>query len=278
MDQKAKRRMASNIVYILTAVIVVSMICMVIYTGVSSSLRKSEAEKNISVTEAPIVNNSLDNNSKAPLDNSSKAPLDNSSKAPLDNSSKVGQNENKTKDSPVIAESGNVDDVAPVNENAEGDEAAVNAPLTGNISFFMPVEGVLSKSYEITVPVFSVTMNDYRVHSGVDFETEYGSAVFACANGTICDVYKDYFMGSCVVIDHGNGIKSYYKNLADEITEGVAEGMYVKAGQIIGCVGETALMEIAEEPHLHFEMTKDDVSVNPFDYVNYTPSEIEYTE
>ena len=56
--------------------------------------------------------------------------------------------------------------------------------------------------------------------------------------------------------------KTYYKQLADGITVGAE----VEAGQLLGSVGDTAMIEIAEEPHLHVEMTVKGLQVDPLDY------------
>ena len=52
----------------------------------------------------------------------------------------------------------------------------------------------------------------------------------------------------------------------------LAQGVEVKAGQPIGAIGDTALIEVAEEPHVHFEMTEGGVAVNPLDHVAITGS------
>ena len=69
-------------------------------------------------------------------------------------------------------------------------------------------------------------------------------------------------------VDHGNGVVSIYKNLSKELAEGITQGAKVTAGQKLGTVGESALIESAEEPHLHFEMTYEGESVDPLTYIS----------
>ena len=57
-----------------------------------------------------------------------------------------------------------------------------------------------------------------------------------------------------------------YKNLSEELPDGIKEGSAVRSGQLIATVGDSAMLELAEEPHLHFEMTVADLSVNPLEY------------
>ena len=57
-----------------------------------------------------------------------------------------------------------------------------------------------------------------------------------------------------------------YRTVEWVVPAGIKEGTSVRAGQLIGSVGESAMVEIAEEPHLHFEMTVADLSVDPLEY------------
>ncbi len=133
-------------------------------------------------------------------------------------------------------------------------------------SFILPANGVLSKKHDATLQVYSNTMKDYRVHLGVDIVTEADAPVYAAADGTVSKIWEDTLMGYCVAIKHSGDCYTIYKNLSETIPEGIAEGTSVRAGQLIGAVGESAMVEVAEEPHLHFEMTVADLSVDPLEY------------
>ena len=134
-----------------------------------------------------------------------------------------------------------------------------------------PVDGYLLKGYSIDTPVFSLTMNDYRVHKGIDIASEAGSPVMAFAEGTVQNVYNDPMMGNCITIAHSNGIVSCYMGLSDEQYDGVYEGAPVYCGQPIGSVGDSTLVEIAEEDHVHFELTQNGKYIDPLSYVSYSP-------
>lgn len=142
-----------------------------------------------------------------------------------------------------------------------------NAPVENQIpSLILPVGGVLSQKHDPTLQVFSNTMNDYRVHIGVDIGTEANAPVYAAADGTVSKVWEDPLMGHCIAISHSGDCMTVYKNLAKELAEGIAEGSKVRSGQLIASVGDSAMVEIAEEPHLHFEVTVDNLSVDPLKY------------
>ncbi len=135
------------------------------------------------------------------------------------------------------------------------------------LQFFMPAQGTVISAYSADMPVYSPSMNDYRVHCGVDIGAELGAEVYACAAGTVTDVYSDDFMGQCITIDHGDGLKSHYMNLSAELPSTVKVGAAVSGGQLIGAVGDTAPVEIAQSPHLHFAMTQNAASVDPASYL-----------
>lgn len=133
-------------------------------------------------------------------------------------------------------------------------------------SFSLPVNGALTKSHDPDMQVFSNTMNDYRVHLGVDIVTEEAAPVYAAADGKIDKIWEDVLMGYCIAIKHSGSCYTIYKNLAATLPEGIAEGVSVRSGQLIASVGESAMVEVADEPHLHFEMTVADLGVDPLKY------------
>lgn len=130
----------------------------------------------------------------------------------------------------------------------------------------LPVSGKLTQKHSVDVQVFSPTMQDFRVHLGIDIATGDDAEVFAAADGTVSKIWEDPMMGTCVAISHSGECVTVYKNLAKELTEGLAEGTQVRQGQLLGHVGDTAMVEIAEEPHLHMEMTVKGLQVDPLDY------------
>lgn len=150
------------------------------------------------------------------------------------------------------------------------DDGKTEAPAPDETvdTYLAPVTGVVSKPHDDSLPVYSTTMNDFRVHKGIDVATAAGADVLASARGTVSRIWSDPLMGECLSIDHGNGVVSIYKNLAVEKAEGVKEGVKVTAGQKLGTVGESALIESAEEAHLHFEMTYNGESVDPLTYID----------
>ncbi|NLM73150.1 MAG: M23 family metallopeptidase [Clostridiaceae bacterium] len=114
--------------------------------------------------------------------------------------------------------------------------------------------------------VFSPTFNEWRTHSGVDISAPRGEVVRSVGDGVVLEIKNDPRFGFTVVIDHGNGYKSLYANLASDKTLQV--GQNVKQGDPIGSVGATAIFESAEPTHLHFELYKENKLVDPADYID----------
>jgi murein DD-endopeptidase MepM/ murein hydrolase activator NlpD len=98
-------------------------------------------------------------------------------------------------------------------------------------------------------------------HSGIDFGASLGDDVFATADGTVVSVGKDASHGNNIVINHGQGLKTWYMHLSKIL---VAEGDQVTKGQKIGLVGNTGRSTGA---HLHYEVLKNGQSIDPKPYL-----------
>ena len=159
----------------------------------------------------------------------------------------------------------------PVTEAPKETDAPVTTPtaptdVESPLELKLPVEGNLIAQHDETAQVWSDTMRDYRVHLGIDIATEENAPVYAAADGVVAQVYEDVRLGYCISIKHSDNVYTVYSNLGAQPADGIAAGVSVKGGQLIGSVGNSAMVEIAEEPHLHFEMKVEDVSVDPLDY------------
>lgn len=133
-------------------------------------------------------------------------------------------------------------------------------------TFTKPVEGEIVVQYAKDKLVYSNTLQEWVTHNGIDIKAEKTTVVKASAEGTIKSIKNDPRYGITVVIEHVNGYTSVYSNLLT--AEFVKEGEKVKQGQTIGTVGNTATFEIADEPHLHFEILKNNEYVDPSIYIN----------
>lgn len=159
---------------------------------------------------------------------------------------------------PVSAPS--ISDDAPVNNEQSGIDADVSAPDV----FVCPVaNATVLKAYSMDALVFSQTMRDYRVHSGIDLAAAVGSDVMAYSSGTVLSIDNDYFAGTTVAITHEHGTVSYYMNLDPTLSTGLRVGDTVKAGDVIGKIGQSSRLESADSPHLHFELRVNGELIDP---------------
>ncbi len=147
----------------------------------------------------------------------------------------------------------------------EGEQNPDTPKPEEKLTFNAPVAGKVYKEHSATLPVYSDTLEAWRIHTGIDIETAEGAEVFASAKGEVKEVRNDPLLGRTVVLMHENGMQTVYSNLSPDGLPKV--GDKVNAGDKIGNVGATAITEIADETHLHFEMLLNEVSVNPLDYL-----------
>ncbi len=130
----------------------------------------------------------------------------------------------------------------------------------------LPTIGHLGKEHDPTVQVFSNTLGEWRVHLGIDIMTEAAAPVYPAAKGKIKQIADDPMWGKCIWIEHDGDAVSVYRGLADEIPEGIEVGTKVNEDTLIGAVGEGGVLELADEPHLHFEMKIKGADVDPIEY------------
>ena len=136
--------------------------------------------------------------------------------------------------------------------------------------FIMPVFGEVTFEFAKDKLVYSKTLEEWRTHDGLDLAADRGTPVKAAADGVVSEIKNDPRFGVVIIIDHKDGVKTVYSNLASD--DMVTSNQKVKQGDIIGSVGNTAAFESAEQSHLHFEVLEDNVSVDP---VAYLPQEQE---
>jgi murein DD-endopeptidase MepM/ murein hydrolase activator NlpD len=96
-----------------------------------------------------------------------------------------------------------------------------------------------------------------RLHAGVDFGADWGSPIVAAADGQVVGAGWSGGYGRQVRLAHGDGLVSTYSHLSDIATE---PGTIVRRGEVIGYVGSSGL---STGPHLHFEVKRGGVPVNP---------------
>ncbi|MBR4292404.1 MAG: M23 family metallopeptidase [Clostridia bacterium] len=244
MDIKAKRQRAANTIYILTAVIIVAVIVMSLIAALSGANKRGEDKTTDKADgEVTTVAPSKENEVTLPL------------------------SDHKPETKPIDKEEGGATDVG------TKDTADVSASNEFGIPVYaMPVNGIISKGYDEDMPVYSLTMGDYRVHTGIDIMADVGSAVCACSDGVISAIYDDPYMGQCIEVDHGGGIVSRYAGVSSTLAEGIEVGSKVVKGQLMTSISDGYGIEMSDEPHLHFEILLNGVKSDPLIFIPYSES------
>ena len=147
------------------------------------------------------------------------------------------------------------------NSKAEGKVEEKNVEL----NFAKPVDGEIVRDFAVDSLVYSDTLQEWTTHTGIDIKADKTTVVKSAEAGIVKTIKNDPRYGLTVIVEHENGFQTVYSNLLT--SEFVVEGEKVEKGQSLGTVGNTAAFEIADEPHLHFEILKDSVQVDPNIYL-----------
>lgn len=143
-------------------------------------------------------------------------------------------------------------------ESAMGQETAAS-----NVQW--PLSDQVLSSFSRDTLTYSETMADWRTHEGLDIAADPGAPVMAADDGTVTAVYDDDYLGTVVVVSHDADISTRYASLMAD--PDVQVGDVVSAGDVIGRVGNTALLETKEPSHLHFEVFQNGIPADPMDYL-----------
>ena len=130
------------------------------------------------------------------------------------------------------------------------------ASMLRAIPTFWPVRGFITKRFRAAGAV-----RDSLFHGGIDIAVDRGTPVRAAASGYVTEAEWSDSYGYYAQIDHGYGIKTLYAH-ADMLV--VIKGERVEQGQTIAYSGNTGN---STAPHLHFEVTQNNVPVDPLKYL-----------
>ncbi len=130
-----------------------------------------------------------------------------------------------------------------------------------------PSFGIITSGYGWRIhPIF----RRRHFHEGIDIVSFWGTPVYATADGFVIYTGWKSGYGKTIEISHGRGISTFYAHLS---SIKVNSGTYVKKGQLIGLVGSTGT---SIGPHLHYEVRRNGVAVNPTPYLNVDLIKIGY--
>ncbi|MEE9190654.1 MAG: M23 family metallopeptidase [Candidatus Neomarinimicrobiota bacterium] len=123
-----------------------------------------------------------------------------------------------------------------------------------NIPSQKPVEGILTRKMN------SASLHHYENHYGIDIATMTGKEIVAAASGSVIFAGWTFDQGNIIILYHGN---DYFTVYAHNQTNMVKLHDFVNRNDVIALAGSTGL---TTGPHLHFEIWKNGISMNPVDY------------
>lgn len=180
------------------------------------------------------------------------------------NVQKVAQEEPEYEEELPVAAEMEITEVEPVQEVTVPFEEPEAVPAVKEIRYRLPLAGELQKNFSTEELMWDETMQDWRTHNGVDIAAEPGDEVVTAAPGTVTEAYEDETYGFTVRVQHDDGVVTVYKNLEKVVVE---KDDILDEGQMIGTVGNSGSFEMAQKPHLHFELIVENKNINPLDFI-----------
>ncbi len=126
-------------------------------------------------------------------------------------------------------------------------------PDLGNLNFFPPVKGIVTRSF-----------NPALGHFGVDIVASKSEPIKALLDGTV--IFSDWTLetGYIIGLQHKNNLISIYKHNSTLLKQ---QGTFVNVGETISIIGESG--ELSTGPHLHFEIWHNGKPIDPEGYISF---------
>ncbi len=155
----------------------------------------------------------------------------------------------------------------------------------GNASEYIDSNGVMLSTISKSKPLLKQPLSRMKVtskfgvrrhpvtgmikgHTGVDLSASIGTPVYATASGYVTRASRYSGYGKYVKIKHNQNISTAYAHLSRIV---IKDGQYVRQGQIIGYTGNSG---VSTGPHLHYEVIKNGVQINPLTYIKQEPQKL----
>lgn len=151
-----------------------------------------------------------------------------------------------------------------MSEDSEVANAGVAETFGEDVQMVMPIEGDVLKPFSMDTTIYFDTLDQYKCNPAMLIKADVNQEVVASFGGKVESVTEDAVNGSMITVDMGNGYKAIYGQMKDI---GVKEGDTIVKGQALGNVAQPTKYFSEEGSHLYFGMTKEDMPVNPQDYL-----------
>ena len=136
------------------------------------------------------------------------------------------------------------------------------------VYFLCPIEykrDIIIRSDNRGNGFFGAERNGKRIHQGLDLFAEIGTPVLASRSGRVAAAAQNNGIGKFVIIKHPDSIATIYGHLSEIF---VKKNQFVRQGEIIGSVGKTGNANFRDiQPHLHFEVKRNGIPLDPLSYL-----------
>ena len=248
-----------KITYLFLSIIIISVLIFgVLFLWYNNKLTEEAEFSSLNIVYSNLAENKIANNSVEEVSFSEDKNIENSvsNKIVEDNREPAKEVQTSVKDTSLDTDKASLQEV-----EFEGNEIEVEPYV---LSFEAPISGEISKDFASDTLVYSKTLDEWTTHLGIDIKAEKTTVVKASEKGTVESIKEDPRYGLTIIISHQDEFKTIYSNLLT--TEFVSIGDTVEKGQTIGTVGQSSSFEALDDSHLHFEMYKDGLVVNPTIY------------
>lgn len=266
MSKRMKRLdedILENRIIVSLIVLAVIVIVAIAYIWISSSVKnKSNVDTDIAKNSNSKETENKNSNSESASSSIGKTVEESEAQNKQDTSPKLDLNDSNSYNSADTSNSSETssNDISADTQVSNNDTQEQTQP-----SFIMPVAGDIIKGFSKENLVFSNTLQEWVTHQALDIKANSRDVVKCAADGTVKSIKNDPRYGLTVIVEHSAGFITVYSNLLT--SEYVVEGEQVKQGQTLGTVGSSAVFEIADETHLHFEMLLNSEYVDPSIYI-----------
>ena len=163
---------------------------------------------------------------------------------------------------PVMAPDALAEPEPPAEENgAEGSGPAEETlHFSESKGLKRPVSGEVLIPYSMNSTVYFSTLDQFKCSPAVVLAAEQGSAVTACAEGRVVDIFENEEIGQAVTMELGDGYKITYGQLE---ALNVSVGSHVEQGEVIGWIAKPTKYYCVEGSNLYLKLTSDGKAINP---------------
>ncbi|MBP3347500.1 MAG: M23 family metallopeptidase [Clostridia bacterium] len=149
--------------------------------------------------------------------------------------------------------------------NGDSGDQNVNQDVSKTFSIVLPFsKKTVITGYSNETPIYSETLHEWACHVGLDFSCKENDAVTAAANGIVTKITEDSVYGISVLVSHSDDFFTLYRGLGEV---NVTLDELISQGQSIGSAAGSIPFEAHMPTHIHFELIKDGLSVDPLSFV-----------